>query len=121
LRANLDAIVGGVGVGGVNGIEFLSGLALNVENCEIFGFVQNGINVDPSSGVSILDHAVVSNTRNGVKADGPNVGILIGNSVVTGNMLATSAVNGGSIHSYKTNEININVDDGPALGSVPLN
>src|SRR5467141_3225588 len=30
---------------GINGIQFNSGKALIVQNCEIFGFTQNGINV----------------------------------------------------------------------------
>src|SRR5262245_37615940 len=36
--------INGIG-SGFNGIRFLSGKALNVENCYIFGFTQNGIDV----------------------------------------------------------------------------
>src|SRR6202023_2880345 len=35
--------INGTGTG-LNGIQFLSGKDLNVENCYIFGFTQNGIN-----------------------------------------------------------------------------
>ena len=30
---------------GLNGIQFLAGASLSVENCDIFGFAQNGINI----------------------------------------------------------------------------
>src|SRR5215472_8856395 len=35
----------GTGAGGLNGIRYISGAALHVENCHIFGFTQDGINV----------------------------------------------------------------------------
>src|SRR6478752_6472837 len=36
--------INGIGTG-INGIRFLSGKDLNVENCYIFGFLQNGIDI----------------------------------------------------------------------------
>ncbi len=41
--------INGIGTG-VNGIQFNSGKALFVQNCEIFGFTQNGINVTTAGG-----------------------------------------------------------------------
>jgi hypothetical protein len=38
--------VAGTPTGGLNGIQFLSGAALHIENCTIFGFTQNGININ---------------------------------------------------------------------------
>ncbi|MDR3388401.1 MAG: hypothetical protein P4L92_15240 [Rudaea sp.] len=38
--------ISGTGSGGLNGITFLAGQQLVVENCEIFGFTQNAINVN---------------------------------------------------------------------------
>src|ERR1700738_3806965 len=44
--------INGIG-SGLNGVVFNSGTSLLVENCDIFGFTQNGINVVPSvSGVT---------------------------------------------------------------------
>src|SRR5690348_3381964 len=37
----------GIGTG-INGIQYLAGNSLIVENCEIFGFTQNGINIIPT-------------------------------------------------------------------------
>jgi hypothetical protein len=58
--------INGIGTG-LNGIQFLSGKALGVENCTVFGFTQNGINVAPSGGrVWITNTDVTSNSGNGV-------------------------------------------------------
>ncbi|MGZ4859563.1 MAG: hypothetical protein ACXV8M_08410 [Candidatus Angelobacter sp.] len=46
--------IAGIG-SGLNGIQFLSGKALGIENCAIFGFTQNGINI-ASTGGACLDH-----------------------------------------------------------------
>lgn len=37
--------ISGTGVGGLNGVRFLSGKDLNIENCVIFGFTQNGLDI----------------------------------------------------------------------------
>src|SRR5512140_2511416 len=39
--------INGIGTG-LNGVQFLSGKALGIENCAIFGFTQNGINIASS-------------------------------------------------------------------------
>jgi hypothetical protein len=56
------------GIGsGLNGIQFLSGKALGVENCAIFGFTQNGINIASTGGrVWITNTDVTNNTGHGV-------------------------------------------------------
>jgi hypothetical protein len=56
------------GIGsGLNGIQFLSGKALGVENCAIFGFTQNGINIAGTGGrVWITNTNVTNNTGHGV-------------------------------------------------------
>ena len=41
----INGVVGS-GLGGLNGIQFLSGAALHIENCTIFGFTQNAININ---------------------------------------------------------------------------
>jgi len=38
----------GPGSGSLDGIHYQSGAALHVENCHIFGFTDNGINVSPA-------------------------------------------------------------------------
>src|SRR5277367_3948938 len=39
----------GTPTGGLNGVQFLSGAALHIENCFIFGFTQNAININTTS------------------------------------------------------------------------
>src|SRR5437588_5808205 len=45
--------INGIGTG-LNGIRFLSGKALFVENCDIFGFTQNGIDIATAGGKVFL-------------------------------------------------------------------
>jgi hypothetical protein len=104
---------------GLNGILYLSGAQLNVENCEIFGFTQSGISASTSAvselyvtntfitssqnGISLtttkslfgaIDHSYILNvTNNGVAATGGNVNLTISNSVVDS---AVNAVLAGS-------------------------
>jgi len=61
----------GIGTG-LNGIRFLSGKDLNVENCFIFGFTQNGIDIALNQGtpasVHVLDTVLKNNGGVGVRA-----------------------------------------------------
>lgn len=58
--------VNGIGTG-LNGIQFLSGKALGVENCVVFGFTQNGINIASSGGrVWVTNSDVTNNAGHGV-------------------------------------------------------
>jgi hypothetical protein len=58
--------INGIG-SGLNGIQFQSGRALSVENCYIFGFTQNGINVATAGGkVFVTDTVVDNNTAAGL-------------------------------------------------------
>jgi hypothetical protein len=56
------------GVGGLNGIRYLAGAALHVENCDIFGFTQDGINVatNATSALFVTDTSLTNNS-NGVQ------------------------------------------------------
>ena len=52
---------------GLNGIQFNSGKALGVENCAVFGFTQNGINVTAASArVWVTNTDVTNNTGHGL-------------------------------------------------------
>jgi hypothetical protein len=53
---------------GLNGIRFLSGKALHIESCVIFGFSQAGIDLEPSAGgqVFVLDSIVQDNGGTGL-------------------------------------------------------
>jgi len=62
---------------GLNGIQFNSGKDLNVENCVIFGFTQNGINItlnqNTQASVHVI-HTIIKNLTQGA-ASGQGVGI----------------------------------------------
>jgi hypothetical protein len=59
----------GTGSGGIDGIHFQSGAALHVENCNIFGFAANGINVVTSAAnVSLfVNNTFLTNDGNGIQ------------------------------------------------------
>jgi hypothetical protein len=50
--------ISGSGNGGINGIRFLAGKSLSVENCDIFGFTNNGIDIAMGASAQV----VVKNT-----------------------------------------------------------
>jgi hypothetical protein len=74
---------------GLNGIRFLSGKDLNVENCYIFGFTQNGIDIalnqaTPAS-VHVIDSVLKNNAGVGIRAANavaPNVLVGIDNTKI---------------------------------------
>jgi len=63
--------INGIGVG-INGIRFLSGKNLNVENCYIFGFTTNGIDIAlnqaTASSVEILNSVIKQSGGVGIRA-----------------------------------------------------
>jgi hypothetical protein len=64
-------VFGGLG-GGLNGINFMAGAALHIDNCTIQGFTQNGINIAPSTGAQVFIDNTTSqdNLGNGLNIDG---------------------------------------------------
>ena len=59
----------GTALGGLNGIQFLTGGALHIEHCTIFGFVQNAININmnAATGASVfVTDTVLSNAAGGI-------------------------------------------------------
>ena len=64
--------INGIG-GGLSGIRFVSGRALHIEHCSIFGFTIHGIDIAPSAGgaVSVVDTISTNNTQNGINVLGP--------------------------------------------------
>jgi len=61
--------INGIGTG-INGVHYLAGNSLIVENCEIFGFTQNGINIIPTGNtnkVAITNTTITNNGLAGVQ------------------------------------------------------
>jgi hypothetical protein len=50
----INGVASGVSGGGANGINFLTGAALHIENCKIIGFLENGIHIAPSTGAQVF-------------------------------------------------------------------
>ncbi len=66
--------VSGTGLGGLNGIRFISGKSLRIENCNINGFTQRGIDISPNnlSGnpptVSVINTTSNDNGDSGIRS-----------------------------------------------------
>jgi hypothetical protein len=67
----------GIGAG-LNGVLYLSGAQLSVENCDIFGFTQNGISVTTTGTNELyVTNTYITNTPNGISL-APTAGSLFG-------------------------------------------
>jgi hypothetical protein len=82
----LDGLLGGGnGNAGLNGIRWISGKALHIENCTIFGFSQNGIDIEKADGGrAFISGSVLAN--NGV------AGILSKNTTATVTVTVTNTI-----------------------------
>ncbi|MBV8564922.1 MAG: hypothetical protein JO273_05655 [Methylobacteriaceae bacterium] len=90
------------------------------------GNAANGIVGTSSFGssavVMMIDRSASSHNAAGygVIADGPVTTIRLGNSSIAGNITGVGATNGGSLQSFKTNQIKGNSTDGTPLPAVGL-
>jgi hypothetical protein len=89
--------INGIG-SGLNGIQFNSGKDLNVENCYIFGFTQNAINITLNQGtqasVHVINTIVSNNGGVGIRASNattPAVAVLVDESHVILNNIGIEA------------------------------
>jgi hypothetical protein len=80
--------VNGIGIG-INGIRFLSGLSLTVENCDIFGFTTNGIDLANAANAGVL---IINTTINNV-----------GGSAIGVNSAVPTFVSADNVHTHRTN------------------
>ena len=165
---------------GLNGINFLAGRRLIIENTTIENFSQAGISIAPSTssaqtvilntsikaagqgilvstanasggistfvsdtsvsqagggaiGVSVvvpagkpgagvfLDRVNAAFLSTGISSNGSGASIVMGNSKVFANGTGVSQTNGGTVSSFKSNEITSNGIDGTPLTQAPLN
>ncbi|TGZ41372.1 right-handed parallel beta-helix repeat-containing protein, partial [bacterium M00.F.Ca.ET.162.01.1.1] len=102
------------------------GMNITVVNSNVSGNSNSGVSLFNTAGGAainiMLDRVIAANNgaNGGLRADGPNTVLRVGNSTVAGNVTGTVAANGGVISSYGTNEINGNTSDGPNPPTTPL-
>ena len=64
----INGVEGTPSGGGLNGIRYLSGAGLHVENCYIFGFTGDGINVATSTNAALfVNNTFLTNNSNGIQ------------------------------------------------------
>jgi len=99
----------GIGAG-LAGIKFTSGSALSVENCDVFGWSQHGILIQPNTqavGARVsIKNTTATNNANGITVDGSggNAGLII--KVAISESFATlntaNGITGGSTAGHST-------------------
>lgn len=110
----LDGLLGGGnGNAGISGIRFISGKDLNVENCVIFGFSQNGIDIALNQNTQATAHIINTLVKNvagvGIRAtnaQAPAVQVGIDNSVVV--PLGTNTTTNIGIEAAQHSKMNVN-------------
>lgn len=100
--------INGIGTG-INGIRFLSGKALIVENCDIFGFTNNGIDIASSGGQVFVTGT--STTNNG------RAGLEVESTVNTFVSISKSNFELGTYGVYSGSNSRITVTDSNAFGN----
>lgn len=59
--------ISGTGAGGLNGVRYSSGAALHIQDCYIFGFTQDGVNVATTATAALfVNNTFVTNNVNGI-------------------------------------------------------
>jgi hypothetical protein len=113
---------------GVNGIRFLSGGALHVENCDIFGFSNDGIDIFPSNASQVFIKGTTLNNTNGgvqVRSNGSgNVSAALEGVLMNGNsafgLKADGSGGSGAIHvSMSNSQASANANNGVNAVSGP--
>ena len=135
-----------LGKGGTHGVQVTGGGVVRLENCDISGAANNGVDFQPatantrlylinchihdcagtgllvnpaSGGTVVVDNCVIEQCGNGINATAGTV-ILIG-TAITGNSAAGLATSGsGAIKTFHNNLITGNTMDGNPTGSLPL-
>jgi len=100
--------INGIGTG-INGIQFNSGKALVVQNCDIFGFTQNGINITTAGGKVIVDG---TSSRNNAQA-----GLVVQSSATTSVSINRSAFDLNAQGVFAGNFSQITASDTVANGN----
>jgi hypothetical protein len=79
--------INGIG-SGLNGIRWISGKSLHVENCWIFDFTQNGIDIEKSDG----GKAYISGTTSEDNLGGSSAGLLVHNTTNNVQVVVTNSL-----------------------------
>jgi hypothetical protein len=97
--------ISGSGNGGINGIRFLAGKDLNVENCVIFGFTNNGVDIAlGATGTAHIVNTIIKNMGH----DGISAVTTVGTVTVAvdDSQIMLSAANG--VEASNNSRVNIN-------------
>ena len=109
------------GTGGGGGV-----INMTIRDTASVGNSSNGIVGTMSAGqaaiVMMIDRSTSSHNAAGfgIIADGPSTFINVGNSSIAGNANGVGASNGGTLRSFKTNQIRGNSSDGTPVAAVGL-
>jgi hypothetical protein len=126
---------------GLNGVNVTAAVAVNIDNCRIFGFTQSAVNatasgsivwvhdsdlrfssvgVDVHAGATVfLDRVRVEQSYTGVRAAGTNAIVYLNNSTITGNTFGLTSDPDNQINSFGNNRISGNSNNGNPSSTIP--
>ena len=117
--------ISGSGNGGINGIRFLSGAQLVVDNCDIWGFTTNGLDIAVAvqSGVEVRNSTFRNNGGSGIRATSTSGFAVVNvfNSSFVGRSLTQGGVDaatGGAIAVMNSNFQELNFGAQVSSGGV---
>jgi hypothetical protein len=117
--------ISGSGNGGINGIRFLSGAQLVVDNCDIWGFTTNGLDIAVAvqSGVEVRNSTFRNNGGSGIRATSTSGFAVVNvfNSSFVGKSLSQGGVDaatGGAIAVMNSNFQELNFGAQVSSGGV---
>ena len=120
-RTEVDSNGFGIKADGTNGTGTLN---VAVRDSVASGNSIKGIWSNAAAGTSVtrimLDRSTSANNATGVQSDGPNSGVLLNNSVVTGNVAGLVFTGNAFLQSYKNNAINFNIGSNDGAPSGPV-
>jgi len=103
--------INGIGTG-INGVRFLSGKALIIENCDIFGFTNNGIDIASSGGQVLVTGT--SSAHNG------RAGLEVQSSGSTSVSISRSNLQLNNYGVYAGNNSHVTISDSTAEGNTSV-
>ena len=100
-----------------------SPLRVSVTDSQASGNIYNGFFAKTTNGkvTMMIQHSIAANNgANGARADGALAKLVLGESVISGNVTGVSTANGGTLLSYQDNRIDLNGTDGWPVTSLAL-
>ena len=110
-----------------NNMASTGSIVVSVKDTNVSGSTNSGISTVTNTGAGvpaatiIVSNSLVVGNGTALVANGSGAVLRIGSSLLTGNLVTVSALNGGTLTSYKNNEVDGNGNNNTPIAGSPLN